>query len=115
MKYNNHFLQMGCYGIGVSRIIAAAIEQNYDANGIIWPKSISPFDVVLIEIDGDKNKDVREYSENIYEMLIDKELDIILDEMHSMVEELDSRNPLPEQEVRPKTIEELIQQSKGGG
>ena len=43
------------------------------------------------------------------------ELDIILDEMHSMVEELDSRNPLPEQDVRPKTIEELIQQSKGGG
>ena len=43
------------------------------------------------------------------------ELDIILDEMHSMVEELDSRNPLPEQEVRPKTIEELIQQYKGGG
>lgn len=43
------------------------------------------------------------------------ELDIILDEMHSMVEELDSSNPLPEQEVRPKTIEELIQQSKGGG
>ena len=43
------------------------------------------------------------------------ELDIILDELHSMVEELDSRNPLPEQEVRPKTIEELIQQSKGGG
>ena len=43
------------------------------------------------------------------------ELDIILDEMHSMVEELDSSNPLPQQEVRPKTIEELIQQSKGGG
>ena len=43
------------------------------------------------------------------------ELDIILDEMHSMVEELDSSNPLPEQEVRPKTLEELIQQSKGGG
>ena len=80
---NNHFLQMGCYGIGVSRIIAAAIEQNYDANGIIWPKSISPFDVVLIEIDGDKNKDVREYSENIYEMLIDKELDIILDDRNA--------------------------------
>ena len=45
------------------------------------------------------------------------ELDIILDSMHGMVEELDedSRNPLPQQEVRPKTIEELIQQSKGGG
>ena len=43
------------------------------------------------------------------------ELDIILDEMHSMIEELDSKNPLPQQEVRPKTIQELIQQSKGGG
>ena len=53
---------MGCYGIGVSRIIAAAIEQNYDTNGIIWPKSISPFDVVLIEIDGDKNKEAVSYT-----------------------------------------------------
>lgn len=43
------------------------------------------------------------------------ELDLILDTMHDMVEEIDSRNPLPQQKVRPKTIEELIQQSKGGG
>ena len=43
------------------------------------------------------------------------ELDLILDTMHDMVEEVNSRNPLPQQEVRPKTIEELIQQSKGGG
>ena len=80
---NNHFLQMGCYGIGVSRIIAAAIEQNYDTNGIIWPKSISPFDVVLIEIDGDKNEDVRKYSESIYEMLINREIDVILDDRNA--------------------------------
>ena len=52
---NLRSLQMGCYGIGVSRIIAAAIEQNHDSNGIIWPKSISPFDAVIIEIDGNKN------------------------------------------------------------
>ena len=71
---------MGCYGIGVSRIIAAAIEQSYDTNGIIWPKSISPFDVVLIEIEGDKNGDVRKYSERIYEMLINREIDVILDD-----------------------------------
>lgn len=43
------------------------------------------------------------------------ELDLILDTMHDMVEEINSRNPLPQQKVRPKTIEELIQQSKGGG
>ena len=43
-------LEMGCYGIGVSRIAAAAIEQSNDKNGIIWPKSISPFDIVLIPI-----------------------------------------------------------------
>ena len=80
---NNHFLQMGCYGIGVSRIIAAAIEQNYDANGIIWPRSISPFEVVLIEIDGNKNEDVRKYSENIYEMLIHRKIDVILDDRNN--------------------------------
>ena len=80
---NNHFLQMGCYGIGVSRIIAAAIEQNYDASGIIWPRSISPFEVVLIEIDGNKNEDVRKYSESIYEMLINRKIDVILDDRNN--------------------------------
>ena len=80
---NNHFLQMGCYGIGVSRIIAAAIEQNYDTNGIIWPKSISPFDAVIIEIDGDKNEEVRKYSESIYEMLINRNIDVILDDRNA--------------------------------
>ena len=74
---------MGCYGIGVSRIIAAAIEQNYDTNGIIWPKSISPFDVVIIEIDGDKNEEVRKYSESIYEMLINRDIDVILDDRNA--------------------------------
>ena len=71
---NNHFLQMGCYGIGVSRIIAAAIEQNHDDNGIMWPKSISPFDVVIIEIDGHKNEKIRNFSNEVYENLNSQDL-----------------------------------------
>ena len=77
---NLRSLQMGCYGIGVSRIIAAAIEQNHDSNGIIWPKSISPFDAVIIEIDGNKNDAIRQYSSTLYENLMNKGHDIILDD-----------------------------------
>ena len=77
---NLRSLQMGCYGIGVSRIIAAAIEQNHDSNGIIWPKSISPFDAVIVEIDGNKNDVIRQYSSTLYENLLDKGHDIILDD-----------------------------------
>ena len=77
---NLRSLQMGCYGIGVSRIIAAAIEQNHDSNGIIWPKSISPFDAVIIEIDGNKNDVIRQYSSTLYENLMNKGHDIILDD-----------------------------------
>ena len=44
------FMSMGCYGIGVSRIVAAAIEQNNDANGIIWPESIAPFQIAMMVI-----------------------------------------------------------------
>ena len=76
----SRFLQMGCYGIGVSRIIAAAIEQNHDDKGIIWPNSISPFDAVIIEIDGHKNDSIKEFSSNIYSMLVEKGKDIILDD-----------------------------------
>ena len=77
---NLRSLQMGCYGIGVSRIIAAAIEQNHDSNGIIWPKSISPFDAVIIEIDCNKNDVIRQYSSTLYENLMNKGHDIILDD-----------------------------------
>ncbi|GIS46691.1 MAG: hypothetical protein Ct9H90mP18_10230 [Gammaproteobacteria bacterium] len=54
---NNIF--MGCYGIGVTRIVAAAIEQNHDDSGIIWPTTISPFKCVIIEIDASKNNSVK--------------------------------------------------------
>ena len=71
---------MGCYGIGVSRIVAAAIEQNNDERGIKWPKSISPFDAMIIEIDGYKDSRVRDFSETIYNNLKKKGIDLLLDD-----------------------------------
>ena len=75
-----HFLQMGCYGIGVSRIIAAAIEQNHDDAGIIWPKSIAPFEAVVVEIDAHKNETIRKFSSHVYDKLKQSGLDVILDD-----------------------------------
>ena len=74
---NNIF--MGCYGIGVTRIVAAAIEQNHDDSGIIWPTTISPFKCVIIEIDASKNNSVRNQSDLLYKMLKDKNVDVIVD------------------------------------
>ena len=74
---NNIF--MGCYGIGVTRIVAAAIEQNHDDSGIIWPTTISPFKCVIIEIDASKNNSVRNQSDLLYKMLRDKNVDVIVD------------------------------------
>jgi prolyl-tRNA synthetase len=71
---------MGCYGIGVSRIIAAAIEQNYDADGMILPKSIAPFEVIITPIGLEKNDGVLKVSLDLYEDLIDKGVDVILDD-----------------------------------
>ena len=70
-------IEMGCYGIGVSRIIAAAIEQNHDQNGIIWPTNIAPFEYVLIEIDGYKNENVRLLANKIYEDLLKRNVEVI--------------------------------------
>ena len=55
-------MHMGCYGIGISRIVAAAIEQNFDDKGIIWPKSISPFNLNIITIGADKDKNIEALS-----------------------------------------------------
>ena len=71
---------MGCYGIGITRIVAAAIEQSHDSNGIIWPKSISPFEAVIVEIDGHKNKDVRRHANKIYDLLKNSKKNIIYDD-----------------------------------
>jgi len=71
---------MGCYGIGVTRIVAAAIEQNYDDKGIIWPSSLSPFNAAIIEIDGNKNKNVRSLAQKLYDIMQSKKIDVILDD-----------------------------------
>ena len=76
-------LLMGCYGIGVTRIVAAAIEQNNDEKGIIWPTSISPFDVAIIEIDGHKDSSVRNFSNEVYEKIKNLGIDVIYDDRES--------------------------------
>ncbi len=73
-------LQMGCYGIGVSRIAAAAIEQNHDEKGIIWPKAIAPFEVVICPMGFNKSETVRNTAEALYAELQSAGVDVILDD-----------------------------------
>ena len=73
-------LQMGCYGIGVSRIVAAAIEQNHDDKGIIWPMSIAPFEVAICPIAWGKSESVREAATDLYNTLQEAGVEVILDD-----------------------------------
>ncbi|MBC7192108.1 proline--tRNA ligase [Marinobacter sp.] len=73
-------LEMGCYGIGVSRIVAAAIEQNHDEQGIIWPEAIAPFEVALVTLNAHKSEVVRETGDKLYEQLRQAGFDVILDD-----------------------------------
>ncbi len=71
---------MGCYGIGVTRIVAAAIEQNYDENGIIWPDAIAPFHVGIVPLNAHKSPEVMEVAESLYKQLQDAGFDVLLDD-----------------------------------
>ena len=71
---------MGCYGIGVSRISAAAIEQNHDEKGIIWPRAIAPFEVVICPMGWNKSETVRQACEKLYQDLKKQGVDAILDD-----------------------------------
>jgi len=73
-------LIMGCYGIGVSRILAAAIEQNHDENGIIWPAAIAPFHVSLVPINMHKSQRLRDAVMKLYEELQDSGIEVLLDD-----------------------------------
>ena len=73
-------LQMGCYGIGVSRIVAASIEQNNDDKGIVWPAAIAPFDVNIIPIGYEKNKEIEDASNKLYQELLNQGYDVLLDD-----------------------------------
>jgi prolyl-tRNA synthetase len=72
--------QMGCYGIGVTRVVAAAIEQNHDERGIIWPDPIAPFQVVLVPINLQKSQRVREVSDRLYDELNAAGIEVLYDD-----------------------------------
>jgi prolyl-tRNA synthetase len=74
-----HF-EMGCYGIGITRLPAAAIEQNHDERGIVWPDAIAPFTVVVCPIGMDRSADVKAAADNLYMQLLNDGVDVILDD-----------------------------------
>ncbi len=76
----NQTLTMGCYGIGVSRIVAAAIEQNHDKFGIKWPKAIAPFQVAIVPMNMAKSARVKETAEALYEQLIQSNIEVLFDD-----------------------------------
>ncbi|MBX9798672.1 MAG: proline--tRNA ligase [Burkholderiaceae bacterium] len=73
-------IQMGCYGIGVTRILGAAIEQNFDDKGIIWPTALAPFEVVLCPMGYDRSEGVKAETDKLYEALQAAGVDVILDD-----------------------------------
>ena len=73
-------MTMGCYGIGVTRVVAAAIEQNHDEHGIIWSEAIAPFSVALLPMNMHKSHRLREAVEQVYQQLEDAGIDVILDD-----------------------------------
>lgn len=73
-------IQMGCYGIGMTRLLGATIEQCHDDKGIIWPESIAPFTVVICPVGYDKSEEVRRAADELYEKLLAAGIDVILDD-----------------------------------
>ncbi len=73
-------MTMGCYGIGVSRVVAAAIEQHHDARGIVWPEAMAPFSVGLLPINMHKSQRLREYAEGLYQRLLDAGIECMFDD-----------------------------------
>jgi prolyl-tRNA synthetase len=73
-------MTMGCYGIGVTRVVAASIEQNHDENGIIWPEALAPFQISLVPINYQKSADVRKATDTLYNELLGAGYDVLLDD-----------------------------------
>ncbi len=76
----NKTLVMGCYGIGVTRIVAAAIEQNYDERGILWPTALAPFQVILIPINYHRSSVIKETTDALYQQLNSAGIEVLLDD-----------------------------------
>ena len=79
-KGQPQLLQMGCYGIGITRIVGAAIEQNHDERGIVWPRAIAPFELVVCPIGYDRSAEVRAEADRLHEALADAGVDVVLDD-----------------------------------
>ena len=77
---NNISIIMGCYGIGVSRMVAASIEQCNDERGIIWPKAIAPYDVAIVPVGYNKNEKIKSFADSIYKKLIENNIQPLLDD-----------------------------------
>ena len=73
-------LLMGCYGLGISRVVAAAIEQHFDDKGIVWPANMAPFSLVIIPINGNRSSTVKEKAEAIYQECLNLGIDVLLDD-----------------------------------
>ena len=73
-------MTMGCYGIGVTRVMAAAIEQNYDDKGIVFPASIAPFQLVIVPINYNKSTRVRALADDLYQQCLDVGIEVLLDD-----------------------------------
>jgi prolyl-tRNA synthetase len=73
-------MEMGCYGIGITRVVAAAIEQNHDAKGIIWPEALAPFQVAIVPMNMHKSEAVRTAAESLYETLTQAGVEVLFDD-----------------------------------
>ncbi len=79
-KGQTQVMTMGCYGIGVTRVVAAAIEQNNDEKGIMWPQAIAPFQIGIVALNYDKSELVREETDRVYQSLLDSGYEVLLDD-----------------------------------
>ncbi|MEN8261606.1 MAG: proline--tRNA ligase, partial [Pseudomonadota bacterium] len=77
---HNETMIMGCYGIGISRVVAAAIEQSHDDNGIIWPVAIAPFQVALLPMNMHKSERLKAAVEDLYRRMLDAGIDVLFDD-----------------------------------
>ncbi|NOS76263.1 MAG: proline--tRNA ligase [Methyloglobulus sp.] len=76
----NQTMIMGCYGIGISRVVASSIEQNHDARGIVWPASLAPFQVVICPMNMHKSERLKTAAENLYQALLKAGIEVLLDD-----------------------------------
>ena len=79
-KGTSRVMTMGCYGMGVSRLVGAVIEQHHDENGILWPTIIAPFHIVVIPINAHKSDQVTQVTQDIYTQLIANDIEVLLDD-----------------------------------